>query len=112
MKSIKQIRVITFILAIIVACNIYIPVKTEAAGTIYWPVPGHTSLTQGYGWNGSSGHKGIDISDGSIAGASVVASVGGYVDAIYLCPTQHNGSYGDCLGFGTGLIIRGDDGRY
>lgn len=79
--------------------------KSEAA-TLYWPVPGHTSLSQGY-------HDGnaIDISDGSIAGANVVAAIGGKVTHIYLCGTQHYGQTSDCNGFGTGLVIAGDDGR-
>lgn len=79
--------------------------KSEAA-TLYWPVPGHTSLSQGY-HNGNA----IDISDGSIAGANVVAAMGGKVTHIYLCGTQHLGQTSDCNGFGTGLVIAGDDGR-
>lgn len=79
--------------------------KSEAA-TLYWPVPGHTSLSQGF-------HDGnaIDISDGGIAGANVVAAIGGKVTHIYLCGTQHYGQASDCNGFGTGLVIAGDDGR-
>ncbi len=73
---------------------------------LFWPVPGHTSLSQGF-------HDGnaIDISDGNIAGATVIAAIGGTVTSIYLCPDQHYGSTGDCNGFGTGLVINGDDGR-
>lgn len=81
-------------------------VSVNAAGAIYWPVPGHTSLSQGW-HNGNA----IDISDGSIAGADVIAACGGTVCAIYLCGDQHYGSDGDCNGFGTGLAINGDDGR-
>ena len=73
---------------------------------LFWPVPGHTSLSQGF----HSGNA-IDISDGSIAGASVIAAIGGTVSTIYLCPDQHYGSDGDCHGFGTGIVINGDDGR-
>lgn len=81
--------------------------KAQAAGLLYWPVPGHTQLSQGY-HNGSS----IDISDASVAGANVVAASAGTVKGIYLCQQQHYGSYGDCHGFGTGLVILGTDGRY
>lgn len=81
--------------------------RVSAAAALHWPVPGHTNLSQGF-------HDGnaIDISDGSIGGARVVAAIGGQVSAIYLCPQQHYGSYGDCNGFGTGIVIRGEDGRY
>lgn len=81
-------------------------VPVNASGTIYWPVPGHTTLSQGW-HNGNA----IDISDGNIAGADVIASCGGTVCAIFLCGEQHYGSEADCHGFGTGLAINGDDGR-
>lgn len=80
---------------------------TSAAVTLIWPVPGHTNLSQGY-------HDGaaIDISDGSIAGATVVAALGGTVKYKFTCGQQHYGSMGDCNGFGTGVVILGDDGRW
>lgn len=80
--------------------------KESRAVQLVWPVPGHTNLSQGF-------HDGnaIDISDGSIAGATVVAAIGGTVTHIYLCGDQHYGTSGDCNGFGTGLVIAGDDGR-
>ena len=83
-----------------------IPLSAVSAATLVWPVPGHTKLSQGYHNNNA-----IDISDGSIANATVVAAMGGTVSGIYLCGSQHYGSMGDCNGFGTGLVIRGDDGR-
>lgn len=79
---------------------------SAVAGTLIWPVPGHTNLSQGL-HNGNA----IDISDGGIYGATVVAAMGGTVEYIYLCGANHYGSNGDCNGFGTGLVIRGDDGR-
>ena len=81
------------------------PIQAQAA-TLYWPVPGHTRLSQGY-HNGNA----IDISDSSIAGANVVAAMGGKVTHIYLCGTQHLGKTCSCNGFGNGLVIAGDDGR-
>lgn len=75
--------------------------------TLRWPVPGHTTLSQGYHDGGA-----IDISDGSIGGANVVAAMSGTVTQIWMCGRQHSGSYGDCNGFGTGLVIYGDDGRF
>lgn len=44
-------------------------ITADAAGSIYWPVPGHTRLSQGM-HNGNA----IDISDGSIGGADVIAA--------------------------------------
>lgn len=81
------------------------PIQAQAA-ILYWPVPGHTRLSQGY-------HDGnaIDISDGSIAGAKVIAAIGGKVTHIYKCGSQHYGKSCSCNGFGTGLVIAGDDGR-
>ena len=81
----------------------------ELAGvTLTWPVPGHTSLSQGY-------HDGnaIDIADGSITGATIVAAYSGTVRRIYTCPNQHYGNMhlNVCDGFGTGVVIDGDDGR-
>ena len=86
----------------------FIPVSNLAKGAnaLYWPVPGHTTLSQGW-HNGNA----IDISDSSIAGAKIIAAMGGKVIVIHLCGTQHYGSFGDCNGFGTGLVIAGDDGR-
>lgn len=77
--------------------------------TLIWPVPNHTSLNDN---RFSSSHNGIDITDGNINGAQIVASIGGRVLRKFTCPDQHYGSYGDCNGFGTGLWIAGDDGRY
>ena len=77
------------------------------AATLVWPVPGHTSLSQGF-------HDGcaIDISDGGINGATVVAALGGTVTNKFTCSSQHYGSMHTCYGFGTGIVIKGDDGRF
>lgn len=74
-----------------------------------WPVPGHRNLTQRF----HSNHNGIDISDGKIKGAPVVAAASGKVYALFKC--SHNtypDPYSCCKGFGTGLVIKGDDGLY
>lgn len=84
---------------------VYKPVEVFAA-SLTWPVPGHTALSQGF-------HDGcaIDISDGNIAGATVVAALGGTVTHRFDCGIQHYGSMHNCNGFGTGIVIQGDDGR-
>lgn len=78
----------------------------NAGAKLYWPVPGHTNISQGF-------HDGnaIDISDGAITGAKVIAAIGGTVTHKFTCTSQHFGSFGDCNGFGTGLVIKGTDGR-
>lgn len=104
-------RILSLFLAAVMMC-LCLPFpmnqKTEAAATLYWPVPGHTNLSQGF-HNGNA----IDISDGNIAGANIIAAMGGTVTHIFLCTQQHNYDPGSscCYGFGTGLVISGDDGR-
>lgn len=73
---------------------------------LYWPVPGHYKLSQGMHSGGA-----IDVSDGRIENASVHAAVGGTVTNTYYCTENHEGEMSDCNGFGTGLVIAGDDGR-
>ncbi len=78
--------------------------KAQAA-TLRWPVPGHTRLSQGY-HNGNA----IDINDSGIFGATVVAAMGGTVTHLWRCGLNHNNS-NCCHGFGTGIVIQGNDGR-
>ncbi len=103
-------KALSLFLALIMIISI-IPMSsiTASAGTtLLWPVPGHKTLSQGY----SSSHPGIDIADSSIGGADIVAAIGGTVTNVYKCTEKHYGSRGDCDGFGTGVIIRGTDGRW
>lgn len=82
-------------------------IPCAARDGIYWPVPGHESISQGY-----HNESAIDISDREINGAPVIAAEGGTVERVYTCEEQHFGSRVGCSGMGTGLIIRGDDGKY
>ena len=85
---------------------------TALAATLVWPVPGHKSLSQGFYYNNANEyHYGIDISDGSITGATIVAAMGGTVKYVRNCTQHHPGSQHNCYGFGTGVVIIGDDGR-
>ena len=85
---------------------------TALATTLVWPVPGHKSLSQGFYYNNANQyHYGIDISDGSITGATIVAAMGGTVKYVRNCTQHHPGSQHNCYGFGTGVVIIGDDGR-
>ena len=87
--------------------NIVEPSEPEYCSTaLYWPVPGHYKLSQELHSGGA-----IDISDGYIEKAPVYAAIGGTVTQTFRCTLNHGDDYGDCYGFGTGLIIAGDDGR-
>ncbi len=107
MKKIKN-RILLAAVSVFMICGAFLSMPiTSNAASLYWPVPGHTGKSQGF-----HDGKAIDISDGSIAGADVIAAMGGKVTAIFLCQSQHFGSTGDCNGFGTGIVIKGDDGRF
>ena len=96
----------TFLIFVIVTAGALATDNTGETRPV-WPVPGHYSLSQGY-----HGGNAIDISDGSICGATIVAAMDGTVKEKFTCAEQHYGSYGDCHGFGTGLVIAGVDGKY
>ena len=100
-RGLSILLVLCMVLALLPALNLQ-----ANAANLLWPVPGHTNLSQGY-----HGGNAIDISDGSITGATIVAAMGGTVSHIFLCGEQHYGSNHNCNGFGTGLAIIGDDGR-
>lgn len=61
----------------------------EYSGTInantgfMWPVPGHYNVTSGWGYRWGSLHKGLDISDGRIYRAPIVAIADGTVYEVY-----------------------------
>lgn len=93
--------------ALAIAAMPVIPARVQAANTLVWPVPNHTSLTQGY-HDGSA----IDIGDSKVAGATIVAAMGGTVTNKFTCTTKHYGSNTGCNGFGTGIVIKGTDGRF
>ncbi len=92
----------------------------EASGPM-WPVPGHTEWNEERGLhgalvNGKQYKNGIDIRDegrNGIDGATVVAAMGGTVTHKFTCEQTHplDQEKTDCNGFGTGLVISGDDGK-
>ncbi len=103
-------RVVSTVLALVMVLGLIswgvVPVK--AAISLYWPVPGHTRLSQGF-----HDSRAIDISDANITGATVIAAIGGTVDRVFNCSRNH---YGDksctaCYGYGTAVSIKGTDGR-
>lgn len=51
---------------------------TVSGGGFTWPLPGHTTISSGYGYRGSELHKGIDIP--ASAGTTIVAAGSGTVE--------------------------------
>ena len=68
------------------------------------PAPG---VSRGY----SSGRHAVGVGDGGIEGAAVVAAHGGTVGRVLSCGRQHHGSGHTRHGFGTGVVVCGEDGR-
>lgn len=68
---------------------------TYSGGGFAWPVPGHTTVTSGYGWrncpyHGREHHSGIDI--GAPSGSKIVAAADGKVVS-----SRYEGGYGNCI---------------
>jgi murein DD-endopeptidase MepM/ murein hydrolase activator NlpD len=84
--------------------------KTYTGGKFLWPVPGHTRITSDYGWRSSPRefHDGIDIADGGIRGAAVVAAAGGVVVVSETAPSSGDAfaNYGNVvvISHGSGLV--------
>ena len=99
-----------FIVVLMTVCVVKLLMNAEAALTLYWPVPGHFSLTQNF----HSKHSGIDISDSKIAGAPIVSVCDGTVVRVRNCAKNHDSvdECTVCYGSGNGLLIQGTDGRY
>ncbi len=78
-----------------------------------WPVPGHTALSSVFGEDrGSYGHGAIDISDGGIMGATVVAADSGTVVVAENGCTHNYGKSGSCgCGGGYGNYVWIDHGN-
>ena len=83
-----------------------IPAHVHALNNVlYWPVPGYHT----YGSSGFHGGNARDIVNCN--GATIVAAMGGTVTRKYECTEHHDDDSHYCLGFGTGIVIAGDDGR-
>ena len=86
-------------------------VKATEETTLTWPVPGHYEVTQQYIVTPERNHNGIDILDNDISGAAVLAAMGGTVEKVFNCTLHHETSDVSCYGYGTCVVIYGDDGR-
>ncbi len=88
-------------------------------GTVYdgsdftWPVPGHYKITSGFGKRWGTWHRGIDISDGSIYMAKIVAPADGVVVKAYNSCGHNYGKSRSCgCGSGWGNHVMIDHGNY
>ena len=90
----------------------YTPVTPSGSGYTC-PVPGHTALSSVFGEDrGTYGHGAIDISDGSIMGATVVAADSGRVVVSNNSCTHNWGKSGSCgCGGGYGNYVWIDHGN-
>lgn len=82
-------------------------------GQFLWPVPGHSGITSYYGKRWGTWHYGIDISDGGIYNAPIVAVADGEVVRAYnSCPHNYK-KYRSCgCGGGWGNYVMVDHGNY
>jgi murein DD-endopeptidase MepM/ murein hydrolase activator NlpD len=80
---------------------------TPSGGKFIWPVPGHTRITSGYGWRTDPRqfHYGLDIADGGIYGAAIVAAADGVV--VVSDDEEYSGAFG---GYGEVVVIAHGDG--
>jgi len=123
-KDLKIKRILAFALAVVCLIGITAPLGAEATEDtteetaeekregppLTWPVPGHYTVTQNYISAPGRFHNGIDILDKHITGATVLAAMGGTVNKLYKCTELHYSAHHACYGYGTCIMIDGDDG--
>ncbi len=89
-------------------------VDPPASGGYVWPVPGHHNLTSSFDeWRGYQ-HGALDIADGSIMGATVVAAASGTVVATNTSCSHNWGKYYSCGcggGYGNYVWINHGNGK-
>ena len=88
-------------------------IVVKSDGSFVWPCPGHTYLTSTFEeWRGTKNHGALDIADGSIYGAKVVACYDGTVFSTNSsCPHDY-GKYSSCgCGGGYGNYVMIDHGN-
>ncbi len=84
----------------------------DISGNYVWPCPGHTYLTSTFDeWRGANNHGALDIADGNIYGASVVACWYGTVFSTWETCTHDYGKFSSCgCGGGYGNYVMIDHG--
>ena len=109
-KAILIIAVIAGIGNIIFAKDVTIVDYSDPGydSALYWPVPGHYKLSQGMHSGGA-----IDVGNARIENDPVFAAMGGTVTHTFHCTLNHEGDTENCYchGYGTGVVIAGDDDR-
>ena len=86
----------------------------SGTGNYTWPVPGYYNVFSPYGDDRGYSHQGIDISQGGIMGATVVAADGGTVIASNNSCSHNWGKSGSCGcggGYGNYVMIDHGGGR-
>ena len=89
-------------------------IVVDSSGDSYvWPCPGHTYLTSLFDENrGASNHGALDIADGSVYGAKVVACYAGTVFSTYTACPHDYGKFSSCgCGGGYGNYVMIDHGN-
>ena len=84
----------------------------DTTGDFVWPCPGHTYLTSTFDeWRGANNHGALDIADGDIYGAAVVACYyGTVIYADNFCPHDYGKSSSCGCGGGYGRFVMIDHG--
>ncbi len=87
----------------------------DVSGEFVWPCPGHTYLTSTFDeWRGVNNHGALDIADGSVYGAPVVACYYGTVFSTYNGCVHDWGKSSSCGcggGYGNYVMIDHGDGK-
>ena len=86
--------------------------STEDVDSFVWPCPGHTNLTSSFEeWRGSENHGALDIADGNVYGAEVVACwYGTVVSTNTTCEHDYGKSSSCGCGGGYGNYVMIDHG--
>ena len=87
----------------------------DTSGEYVWPCPGHTYLTSTFDeWRGANNHGALDIADGNVYGASVVACWYGTVFSTNNTCVHDFGKSSSCGcggGYGNYVMIDHGDGK-
>ncbi len=89
------------------------PAVPVSDGKYVWPLPGHTYLTSTFDeWRGADNHGALDIADGNVYGAKVIACAGGTVFSTCTTCTHDYGKFESCgCGGGYGNYVMIDHGN-
>lgn len=90
-------------------------VVPQSGDECVWPCPGYTYLTSTFDeWRGVNNHGALDIAEGGIYGAKVVACYDGYVFSTCDTCTHDYGKFSSCGcggGYGNYVMIDHGDGK-